>query len=254
MLLNKKLTPIALATTFALSGLAVPSIANADLSGNIGVHSKYLLRGIYEENPGTAVQGGFDWSDDSGFYLGYWGSNLGYSYSTGTPYTSTGFENDFYGGFAGDAGSIGYDIGLIQYVYISVDDSDLTEFKGALSFGDGYVQMQYLLNDGYWGNSGDIYWTAGYSLDLPSDFGLAFDAGYYTYSDDDNSKLTGGASCTGCVTTTTSAFRNFNVTLSHPVGATGADMYVQYVFAGKDRADVSYDDSVIMGLTYGFDI
>ena len=37
----------------------------------------------------TAVQGGFDWSHDSGFYLGYWGSNLGYTYqadAAGTPH------------------------------------------------------------------------------------------------------------------------------------------------------------------------
>jgi len=246
MLLTKKITPVALATTLALSGLAASTVANADLSGNIGVHSKYLLRGIYDENPNAAVQGGFDWSN-GGFYLGYWGSSLGYSYSSSaTPYTTNGFENDLYGGYAGEAGPLGFDLGLIQYVYINVDDSDLTEFKGALSFADGYVQMQYLLNDGVWGNSGDIYWTAGYSFSLPKDFGLAFDAGYYTYDD--------SASDYGVTTSSTSEFRNLNITLSHPVAATGADMYVQYTVAGKDRNAVQYDDSIVMGLTYGFDI
>jgi len=259
MLLNKKLTPVALATTIALSGLAAPTVANAELSGNIGVHSKYLLRGIFEENAGTAVQGGFDWSHDSGFYLGYWGSSLGYTYSssnaTGVADTATtGFENDFYGGYAGEAGSIGYDIGLIQYYYQNVDDSDLTELTASVSIADGYIGMQYLLTDGWWGNSGDIYWKAGYAFGLPSDFGLAFDLGYYTYSDSDNSKLTGGASCTGCVTTSTSGFRHLNVTLSHAVGATGADMYIQYTVAGEDRIAKEYDDQIVMGLTYGFDI
>jgi len=254
MLLNKKFTPVALATTLALSGLAAPTVANAELSGNIGVHSKYLLRGIFEENSGTAVQGGFDWSHDSGFYLGYWGSNLGYSYNAPgtTAYTSTGFENDFYGGFAGEAGSIGYDIGLIQYVYMSVDNSDLTELTASVSMGDGYVGMQYLLNDGWWGNSGDIYWKAGYSFGLPSDFGLAFDLGYYTYSDDDNEDLVEGAACTGCVTTSTSGFRHLNITLSHPVASTGADMYIQYTVAGEDRTGTDYDDTIVMGMTYGF--
>ena len=259
MLLSKKLTPVAIATTLALSGMAVPTVANAELSGNIGVHSKYLLRGIFEENSGTAVQGGFDWSHDSGFYLGYWGSNLGYTYdASGTdPYTSTGFENDFYGGFAGGGDSFGYDIGLIQYVYISVDDSDLTELTASVSIADGYVGMQYLLTDGWWGNSGDVYWKAGYAFSLPSDFGLAFDLGYYTYSDDDNDKLGGnttGASCTACVTTSTSGFRHLNITLSHPVAATGADMYLQYTVAGEDRTATEYDDTIVMGLTYGFDI
>jgi len=249
MLLSKKLTPVALATTIALSGLAAPTVANAELSGNIGIHSKYLLRGIFEENSGTAVQGGFDWSDDSGFYLGYWGSNLGYTYdaSGSDPYTSTGFENDFYGGFAGEAGSIGYDIGLIQYYYISVDDSDLTELTASVSMGDGYVGMQYLLTDGWWGNSGDIYWKAGYAFSMPSDFGLAFDLGFYTYDDDDagNDEL-------GGPTEQTSGFRHLNITLSHPVADSGADMYLQYTIAGEDRSAVEYDDTIVMGMTYGF--
>jgi uncharacterized protein (TIGR02001 family) len=259
MLLTKKITPVALATTLALSGLAAPTVANADLSGNIGVHSKYLLRGIFEENPGAAVQGGFDWSGESGLYLGYWGSSLGYSYSDNpaNPYTANGFENDLYGGYAASIGDFGYDVGLIQYVYLNVDNSDLTEVSLKGTFMDGYVRAQVLTNDGWWGNAGDTYWTAGYSFSLPKDLGLAFDYGYYTYNDDDNDELGGnstGGSCTGCVTTTTSAFRNFNITLSHPVGATGADMYVQYVIAGKDRTGAEYSDSMVMGLTYGFDL
>lgn len=261
MLFTKKLTPVALATTLALSGLAVPTVTNAGLSGNIGVHSKYLLRGIFDENENTAVQGGFDWSHDSGFYLGYWGSNLGYTYQAdpnATPLTSAvGFENDFYGGFAGGGDTIGYDIGLIQYVYLNVDDSNLTELTASMSIADGYIGLQYLLTDGWWGNSGDVYWKAGYSFGLPKDFGLAFDLGYYTYSDDDNDKLGGnttGASCTACVTTSTSGFRHLNITLSHAVGTTGADMYLQYTVAGEDRTALEYDDSIVMGLTYAFDI
>lgn len=247
-----KLTPVALATTMAMTGLVLaPTAANADLSGNIGVHSKYLLRGIFEENSGTAVQGGLDYSNDSGFYLGWWGSGLGYSYdataSTTTP--EQGFENDFYAGFAGEAGSIGYDIGLIQYVYLNVDDSNLTELTAKATMGDAYVGLQYLLTDGWWGNAGDTYWKAGYSLALPKDFGLAFNLGYYTYNDEDadNTKL-------GGPTLQTSAFRHLNVVLTHAVGTTGAEMYVQYTFAGEDRSANEYDDSMIMGITYGFDI
>lgn len=250
MTMQTKLRLLAAATTLTVSTMAAPMAAHAELSGNIGVHSKYLLRGIFEENDDTAVQGGLDWDLGNGFYLGYWGSNLGYTYDaggTGVDVTERGFENDFYGGFAGEAGGIGYDIGLIQYVYLNVDDSNLTELTGTLSMGNAYVGFQYLLNDGWWGNSGDIYWKAGYSMGLPKDFGLAFDLGYYTYDDDDNSEL-------GGVTTNDSGFRHLNVTLSHPVGNTGADMYAQYTFAGEDRAGAEYDDSIVFGLTYDFDI
>ena len=249
MKLVKKLSPVALATTIAMGGLAAPVVVNADVSGNIGVHSKYLLRGIFEENSGTAVQGGIDYSNESGFYAGWWGSNLGYTYEA-TPDSKadeTGFENDFYLGFAGGSESFGYDVGLIQYMYINVDDSDLTELTAKATFGDGYLGMQYLLTDGWWGNSGDIYWKAGYAISMPKDFGLSFDLGYYTYDDDDNSEL-------GGVTTQTSGFRHLNITLTHPVGSSGAEMYVQYTIAGEDRAAVEYNDSMVIGMTYGFDM
>jgi uncharacterized protein (TIGR02001 family) len=245
-----KASPLALALSLAGAAAFAPTVANAEMSGNIGVHSKYLLRGIVEENDDTAVQGGLDYSNEGGFYAGWWASNLGYTYDaggTGVDVTERGFENDFYAGFAGEAGGFGYDIGLIQYLYINVDDSDLTELTATLSMGGGYVGFQYLLTDGWWGNAGDVYWKAGYALDLPKDFGLAFDLGYYTYDDDDNSEL-------GGVTTDDSGFRHLNITLSHPVGNTGADMYVQYTVAGEDRAGQEYDDSMVLGLTYGFDL
>lgn len=240
-----------------ISGLLVPSISFAELSGNIGVHSKYLLRGIFEENDDAAVQGGLDYSNDSGLYAGWWISSLGYTYEApaNTKTNERGVENNLYGGFTGEMGSIGYDIGLIQYLYVNVDDSDLTELKAALSLGPLYLQLQYLLNDGWWGNAGDIYWTAGASFDLPHDFGFAIDLGYYTYEDDDNAELSGCNGVTPCnVTTDDSGFRHANFTLSHPVGSTGADMYVQYTLAGEDRSGTDYDDSMVIGFTYEFDI
>jgi uncharacterized protein (TIGR02001 family) len=247
-------SPIALAVALAGTTLIAPTAANAEATGNIGVHSKYLLRGIFEENDDTAVQGGLDYAHDSGFYAGWWFSNLGYNYESDNDPdpTGTGVENDFYGGFAGEMGGVGYNVGLIQYLYINVDDSDLTELTAKLSMAGAYAGFQYLLTDGWWGNAGDIYWKAGYSMALPSDFGLAFDLGYYTYDDDDNDEL-GGCGGPGCVVTTDdSGFRHFNITLSHPIADTGANMYAQYTVAGDDRTGTEYDDTMVFGLTYGF--
>ena len=96
MKLKTTLRPLAVATTLAVSAMAVPTIASADMSGNIGVYSKYILRGITNapEQDSPAVQGGFDWSGESGLYAGYWGSTLGYADAG----KSNGFENDLYGG------------------------------------------------------------------------------------------------------------------------------------------------------------
>lgn len=250
------LVPLTLAMVM---GTAMPLTAQAELAGNIGVHSKYLLRGIGLENDNTAVQGGIDYTNESGFYAGWWGSNLGYSYNTGAAPDpdGNGFENDFYAGFAGSMGDMSYKLGVIQYYYLEVDDSDLTEILANVGYGPLTMQMQYLANDGVWGNAGDIYWTVNYTAELPSDFTFGASLGWYTYDDDDNSELCAGAGLApGCsVTTEDSAFRHLNLTLSHPIADTGANMYIQYTIPGENRAgDDDFDDKIVMGLTYGFDI
>jgi len=251
MKLTKRFTTLTGAAALAISAMATPMAAQAEnsFSGNIGVYSKYLLRGIYEENSGAAVQGGLDYAWENGWYLGYWGSSLSYSYSTSaTPYTGTGFENDIYGGYTGSAGDFDYNVGLIQYIYLQVDDSDLTELLLSGGYKGWTLQAQYLLSDGWWGNSGDIYWTVYGGFKLPKDFGLDLKLGYYTYNDSDNSKL--GTT----PTTNTSGFRQFDVSLTHPVGNTGADMAITYTFAGEDRQGTDYDDTIVMSIVWGFDI
>jgi uncharacterized protein (TIGR02001 family) len=246
---------IAMAIALATPAMALPIAAHAGATGNIGVVSKYILRGIGNENTGAALQGGFDYSHESGLYLGWWGSSLGYEYNNdGNDYTTNGFENDFYGGFAGSAGDFNYKVGVIQYYYVNVDDSNLTEAVLGVGYGPVGLQAQYLVTDGWWGNSGDIYWTLNYGTDLPASFKFAASLGWYTYDDDDNKKLC-NPDPAGCgITTADSEFRHLNLTLSHPIGKTGADMSLTYIVAGKDRAKTQYDDTMVFGITYGFDI
>jgi uncharacterized protein (TIGR02001 family) len=241
---------LALAIALATPAMALPIAAHADSTGNIGVVSSYVLRGLQTENHGAALQGGYDYSHDSGLYLGWWGSSLDYKANSADPAGTRGFEHDFYGGFAGSAGSLSYKVGVIQYYYVNVDDSNLTEALLNVGFGPVSAQVQYLLTDGAWGNAGDAYWTLNYGASLPADFRFAGSLGWYTYEDDDNDELACGPGCTQ----TSSDFRHLNLTLTHPVGNTGADMSLTYVFAGKDRTDTDYDDSVVFGISYAFDI
>ena len=118
MKLLKSINSLATASAIAVSAFVLPTVATAgEFTGNIGMYSKYLLRGIAEENSNTAIQGGLDYAFDNGFYLGYWGSNLGYNYETKPEADTTvlqGFENDFYGGYSGSVGKFDYSAGLIQ--------------------------------------------------------------------------------------------------------------------------------------------
>lgn len=257
---SQLLRNLTLGAAVGATTLAIAPAAQAGLTGNIGVFSKYVLRGITNvtENNGTTVQGGFDWSHDSGVFLGYWGSNLDYVYSAngGTPTSTTGFENDFYGGYAGKAGPVSFSIGATQYYYVEVDDSNLFEPFGTVGVGPVTLGVKYLAQDGWWGNAGDMYWTLAYSTGLPKGFKFAATAGYYLYEKSDNSELCGGDSFPpNCgITTTSSAFRHVDLTLSHPIGATGAEMLLTFVYGGENRAEVEQDNTVVLGVKYGFDI
>lgn len=236
-----------------------PGMAMANphsLSGNVGVYSKYILRGITEspENNQAAVQGGLDYAHDSGLYAGWWASSLGYTYDEDVggedPDVSDGFENDFYAGYAPTFGDLGLDIGVIQYAYLNVDESNLTEAVLGVSYKNAYLRAQYLLNDGFWGNAGDTYWYGGIDCDLPKGFALNTELGWYTYDDDDadNDQFAPGT------TTTDSAFRYLAFTLSHPIGNTGADMGVTYIVGGEDRSENDQGNTMVLSLSYGFDV
>lgn len=256
----------ALVSTVVASAFIAPSVAMAaELKGNIGVFSKYVLRGITNntENDGTTVQGGLDYVHDNGVYVGYWGSNLDYGNATTTvdgltladhthvqSGTATGFENDFYAGYATKVGSFSVDVGAIQYVYVEVEDSNGTEVVGKLGYGPVTAGLKYLVNDVAWGNSGDIYWTVAYSTTLPKDFSLGATAGFYTYNDDD----AGNDKKTWTTTTEDSGFRHLDLSLSHAIGQSGANMSITYVVGGKDRLGTDNDNAVVLGVAYGFNI
>ena len=239
--------PLALATAVSVASLAgAIAPAQAEVTGNIGLFSKYILRGITNapENDNTAVQGGIDWSFGPGFYLGYWGSNLGYS----DPGKSNGFENDFYGGWGGSAGSFSWDLGLIYYYYLNISDANAMEAVGSLGFGPVSLGAKYLTDDVAWGNKGDVYWTLSGGTGLgDTDFDLSAVLGYYTYETD-------GEFIPDVPGAKSSAFRHFDITLSHPIADSGADWNLTYVFGGEDRFGVDQDNAVVLSLTWGLDI
>jgi len=249
MIFTKKVTSLrvlSVAVAASVAGLAAPLTAQADITGNIGVYSKYVLRGITSdaENDGTTVQGGLDWSHKSGVYVGYWGSNLDYgktTASTGT--TNTGFENDIYAGYKFKAGPVDLNLGAIYYAYTSVADSDTIEAVIAAGMGPVTVGAKYLTEDVAWGNAGDTYLTVDYAQDLPSEFKFAAQLGYYFYTDSGDFIATSAES---------SGFRHLNLTLSHPLGKSGANMGITYIVGGEDRQGVQQENAIVLALTSGF--
>lgn len=242
----RKLGKYALAASLAAPAMVLSMNAQAELSANIGVVSKYMFRGG-EESGGPAVQGGIDYGHESGFYAGYWASSLGYS--DGDITNSTGVENNFYAGFGGEVADFDYAVTLYQYYYIDVEDSDATEIEFALGWGPLSASLTYNPTDVAWSNSGDIYTTLGFDTELPYGFEFGAMLGYYFYDDDD-----AGNDKAGFVTTESSNLRHLDLTLSHAIGDTGATMSLTYMIGGKDRSDGDIDDTLILGLLYEFDL
>jgi uncharacterized protein (TIGR02001 family) len=134
-----------LLTLAVASALAAPTLVQAQatsphtLTGNIGLFSEYIFRGIKQTDGKPALQGGFDYSHSSGIYLGTWASNVSWLADAGA-YTASSLEWDFYGGYKGSfAGDFTYDVGLLQYYYPGrvnpgITKADTLEVYGAIGW------------------------------------------------------------------------------------------------------------------------
>lgn len=119
-----------------LSTLAVPGIALAEdsphsFTGNVGIFSQYIFRGLAQTNEDPALQGGLDYGYNFGagtVYVGAWGSNVSWpkeNFTTPTglvqgQYSSGGsLELDLYAGVKGNFGKsdFTYDVGGLYYWY-----------------------------------------------------------------------------------------------------------------------------------------
>lgn len=220
------------------------------VTGNIGVLSSYDLRGMTNtpENDKATVQAGLEYNHPSGFYLGYWGSTLGYSlkdYDTATKkYTgSNSFENDFNLGYRGKINEdLGYTIGGTYYYYAQSDaKSDFFETLVGINYKSLAVSAQTATRNTIASNKGDTYLLATYSQPLPSDFTANIALGAYYYDKDKNLK-----------TTEDFTFRHLTLGLTHPLGGTGANMSLDYIVGGYDREDTKQKNKVVAGLKYTF--
>lgn len=99
--MNKKtITLLVSALSVSLSALADEAPASPHtFTGNVGLVSDFVYRGISQTHTQPAVQGGFDYAHASGLYAGIWGSSISWvSDGLGGSYP---LELDIYGGYKG---------------------------------------------------------------------------------------------------------------------------------------------------------
>jgi len=115
---------------FLLVIMSLASVSSyAGVSANVSFTTDYIWRGMTQSD-GPAVQGGFDYEADSGFYAGFWGSNVNFN-------NGNGQELDYYAGYGFSLGDVGVDVGYITYDYPDSDpDLKSEEIYLGFSFGD----------------------------------------------------------------------------------------------------------------------
>lgn len=177
-------------TAVLAAGVSAPAFA--DVSGNIGVFSEYMFRGV-AQSTGAAVQGGLDYTNSSGLYAGLWGSNVN---STAGGAVEASSELDLYGGFIVKAGDLAIDIGAIGYIYTE-DKEDSSASSANVDFVEGYLGLAFgpLAIKGYYTpdalGTGEeqIYTTATATVAMNDSTSVFVQAGY-TDVDTTAAKLT----------------------------------------------------------------
>jgi uncharacterized protein (TIGR02001 family) len=133
-----KLSPSLL--VLAMSAVVLPAFADEPapdpLSFNVGAVTEYRYRGISQTRLKPALQGGVDYADPSGFYVGTWASTIKWIKDAGG---DAGVEIDLYGGYKTEiAKGLTLDVGLLQYYYPSNKlnpSANTLEIYGALTYG-----------------------------------------------------------------------------------------------------------------------
>jgi uncharacterized protein (TIGR02001 family) len=125
-------------SAFAADAAPAPTYT---FTGNVTLASDYVFRGISQSNGKPAIQGGFDYTHTSGFYLGTWASSISTLSDAGGGTVSAPLELDIYGGYKNSfaGGDWTYDFGVLQYVYPGsfpavYTKADTTEVYGAIGW------------------------------------------------------------------------------------------------------------------------
>jgi len=133
MKLKSKLLLALLATSSAAFAQTAP--AAPEVTYNVGVVSQYRYRGLAQTKGQPALQGGVDYANASGYYLGAWASQIQWIQDNSPSTTPTQFsgktELDLYGGYKFKSSGIDYDVGFLRYQYLGNNLGTSTTYTNA---------------------------------------------------------------------------------------------------------------------------
>jgi len=229
----------------SVSGLAQAQAAapESSLSFNVGAVSDYRYRGISQSRLKPAMQGGFDYADKSGFYVGAWASSIKWIKDAGG---DASVEVDLYGGYKGALGVVSYDLGFLRYEYPSnklAIDANTNEVYGAVTMGPVTLKYSHAVSNlfGLTNSKNSYYLDLSGTFDMGNGFSLVPHVGYQSV------KNNGAFSYTDYSLTLGKDLGNGLSATAALVG-TDADKAAYYTPAGKFTGKTG----VVVGLKYAF--
>ncbi len=183
--MKKLMTSVAVGVVLVSAGTE----AQAGFSGNVALTSDYIFRGISQTNEDPAVQGGFDYVHDSGFYVGTWASSLEFGEDS-SMVDPASMELDVYGGYSGKiSDALSYDVSVLRYMYPGASKSlnyDYTEIGGSLAYDFGAAAVTvgvYYSPDFFASSDKATYYYVDIAVPLPAAFSANFHVGHQTIDD-----------------------------------------------------------------------
>jgi uncharacterized protein (TIGR02001 family) len=154
-----------------LTAATLAPTAQAEVTANVALTTDYVWRGLSQNQEDPAIQGGFYYAHESGFYAGVWAANVSFG--------DASTESDLYAGWSKVFESgLGVDAGIIEYIYHGSDlagDNDFTEYYLGLS----YVGFNVIYSAG---DEFSDHYEIGYSYDFEKVSVSATYGNYDTYS------------------------------------------------------------------------
>ncbi|MBU0499275.1 MAG: TorF family putative porin [Gammaproteobacteria bacterium] len=238
--MKKTLLSLVCASLFA-SGTAFAE-SDWSLSGNVGLVSDYLFRGITQTDSDPAIQGGLDLTHESGFFAGVWGSNVESDPAALINYNGANVELDAYLGWTGEiADKTTVTVKALRYNYPGTrfDPNNTNEFSAYLGHDFGVLSGKVGLNysDDFYGVGKAIYTDLGVSIPV----GRVAIGLHYGMQDFDNDVLGDDYSDYSVGISGTAAGLNLGVTY------TGTDGV-----AATNATKPAYDDAVVFSVSKTF--
>ena len=252
--------------TFAQTAPA-PAAPETSIAYNVGLVSQYRYRGLAQTKGSPALQGGIDYTNANGFYLGTWASTIGWIADTSASNRTTTYtgntELDLYSGYKFEKAGINFDLGYLRYQYTGNDldksagsntqyaNANTDEVYAAATVGVYTLKYSYATSTlfGYVGSSGSGYTDFSANYDLGNGVTLTPHVGHQMVKGANLTYSTGGLSYT-----------DYSVTFAKDLGD-GLSATLAYVTTNaKNNANFLSNSSsynaakaaVVAGVKYAF--